>query len=418
MKIKELYSIFKKNPVICTDSREITKGSIFISLKGENFDGNKYALEAIKKGCSYAIIDDKKHKRNTKTILVDDCLKTLQELATYHRKKLNLPIIGITGTNGKTTSKELIYNVLKSKLKTYATKGNLNNHIGVPLSILEIKQNHDIAIIEMGANHQNEIYLLCKIAQPNYGIITNIGSAHLEGFKNLAGVIKTKNELYEYISTNKGQLFVNNQDDLLLKLAKGISQSNYGEKGKTHISNKKNSPFINIKYKNQLIKSNLIGDYQFYNIMLSICIGEYFKIPLEDIKKSIEKYIPKNNRSEVINTKKNKIILDAYNANPSSVLAMLKSFAKYKTKNKVCIIGDMLELGNHSKQEHEKITKLCVKLNLNTFFIGNEFKKINRNAYKTKQMFIEYLKNEPIKNKTILVKGSRGLYLEKLIKYL
>ena len=418
MKIKELYAIFTKNPVICTDSRKIIQGSIFFSLKGENFNGNKYALQAIKNGSSYAIIDEKKYKKNSQTILVNNVLNTLQELATYHRGNLNLPIIGITGTNGKTTSKELINNILKSKLITYATKGNLNNHIGVPLSILEIRKNCDVAIIEMGANHECEINLLCKIAQPNYGVITNIGSAHLEGFKNLAGVIKTKNELYEYIAINKGHLFVNSKDKLLMKLAKGINQTKYGNIGKIDKNIKNNSTFINVKYKNQTIKSNLIGDYQFYNIMLSISIAECFKISLKDIKRNIENYTPKNNRSEIINTKKNKIILDAYNANPSSVSAMLNSFAKHKEKNKLCIIGDMLELGSHSKKEHEKITKLCAKLNLNTFFIGSEFKKINKDAYINKREFIQHIKNQPIKDKTILIKGSRGLCLEKLIDHL
>ncbi|MBT5750900.1 MAG: UDP-N-acetylmuramoyl-tripeptide--D-alanyl-D-alanine ligase, partial [Flavobacteriales bacterium] len=344
MEIKEIYSLFQEFSAISTDSRKITKGAIFISLKGDNFNGNKYALKAILDGCSYAIVDEKEYDVHQNTILVNNGLKTLQDLATYHRNQLNIPLIGITGTNGKTTSKEIIHAVLSSKLNCYATKGNLNNHIGVPLSLLEINKQHKVAIIEMGANHQKEIEFLCNIAQPTYGVITNIGSAHLEGFGSLQAVIDTKKELYEFISHNKGHLFINSDDEQLLSLSNGIMQTQYGKSEDiTALANDK-TPLLSIKYNNEIINSHLIGDFQFSNILLAICVGNYFNISTQNIKKSIENYIPTNNRSQLVKTKTNTLILDAYNANPSSMKAMLNSFANQKYKNKLCILGDMLEL--------------------------------------------------------------------------
>lgn len=418
MDIKEIYSLFKKNPIICTDSRKVTQGAIFFALKGDNFNGNKYAENAINDGCAFAIIDEKEYNTSKNTVLVDDVLTTLQQLAAYHRDKLNIPIIGITGTNGKTTSKELINSVLNSELNCYATKGNFNNHIGVPLSILEINDAHEIAIIEMGANHLNEIDFLCNIAKPTHGVITNIGSAHLEGFRDLQGVINTKSELYKFIKKHKGLLFVNADDKLLIKLSKEIDKETYGANG-DYIGNiKDNTPFIKVKFNGNIISSNLIGDYQFYNIMLAASIGKHFKITENSIKKSLEGYIPSNNRSEVISTSKNTIILDAYNANPSSMNAMITSFSKQDYKNKICILGDMLELGSYSKKEHSSIINLVSELNLNAFFIGEEFLEVNNNSFKDREDFETFLKSNPIKNKTILLKGSRGIGLEKLVELL
>ena len=391
---------------------------MFFALQGENFNGNKYALKAIENGCSYAIIDDKKYQTHPNTILVKNVLETLQKLATYHRKQLNIPIIGITGTNGKTTSKELINNVLSTELETYATEGNLNNHIGVPLSILKITKNTDIGIIEMGANDLNEIEFLCDIAQPTHAAITNIGLAHLKGFRSLEGVIKTKNELYKYIKKSKGYAFVNNNDNLLLKLAKEIKHTTYGEEGITNAKVLSKIPFINIEYKNQLIKSNLMGSYQFENIMLSVCIGNYFNISLENIKQGIEKYIPSNNRSQVLKTQRNKLILDAYNANPSSMSAMIHSFSEQKDKNKLCILGDMLELGDYAEEEHKKIVNLCKKLSLECYFIGAEFHMATNNSFINTHKFQNYLKKINLSNKTILLKGSRSIKLEDLIPFL
>ncbi|MAW21591.1 MAG: UDP-N-acetylmuramoyl-tripeptide--D-alanyl-D-alanine ligase [Flavobacteriales bacterium] len=418
MTIKELYKLFLKNPVICTDTRKIKRGSIFFCLKGQNFNGNKFAKEAIKNGCKYSITDDPKSEFHPKIILVGNVLETLQKLATYHRKKLNIPIIGITGTNGKTTSKELINVILNSEKNCYATKGNLNNHIGVPLSILEINKTHNIAIIEMGANHLKEINFLCKIAQPTHGVITNIGVAHLEGFKDTQGIINTKNELYKYLNKTKGHIFLNNDDQLLVSLSKNISKTSYGTKGESKTSLINNTPFLDIKWNKTRIYSSLIGDYQYYNISLAICIGNYFKISRKNIKIALESYTPKNNRSQIIKNDKNTIILDAYNANPSSMQAMLESFNKQKYTNKLCILGDMLELGGSSQNEHLTIIQLCNKLELECFFVGKEFNNVLNTSFRSRLELEKYLQENPIKNKTVLLKGSRGIGLEKLVQFL
>jgi UDP-N-acetylmuramoyl-tripeptide--D-alanyl-D-alanine ligase len=418
MKIKEIYALFQQYSTICTDSRKITNGAMFISLRGENFNGNKYALKAIQDGCSYAIVDEKEFDIHQNTILVNNALKTLQDLATYHRNQLNIPLIGITGSNGKTTSKELINAILNSELSCYATKGNLNNHIGVPLSVLEINKNHKIAIIEMGANHQKEIEFLCNIAQPTFGVITNIGSAHLEGFGSLQGVIDTKKELYEFINYNKGHLFVNAGDELLLSLSKGISQITYGKSGDVFGLITDITPLLSIKYNNEIINSHLIGDFQFSNILLAICIGNYFKVSNQNIKRSIENYIPTNNRSQLVKTKKNTLILDAYNANPSSMKAMLSSFANQQYKNKLCILGDMLELGEESNKEHLEIITLTNELELDCIFVGEIFYSLTKNSFKNKQELVKYIQVNNIHKRTILLKGSRGIGLEQLIKNL
>ena len=418
MDIKEIYALFQQHSTICTDSRKILNGAMFISLKGENFNGNKYALKAIQDGCSYAIIDEKEYDTHQNTILVNNALKTLQDLATYHRSQLNIPIIGITGTNGKTTSKELINAVLSSELSCYATKGNLNNHIGVPLSVLEINKKHTIAIIEMGANHQKEIEFLCNIAQPTYGVITNIGSAHLEGFGNLQAVIDTKNELYEFINHNKGHLFVNAEDELLLNISNGISQITYGKSGEITGLITDITPLLSLKYNNEIINSHLIGDFQFSNIMLAISIGKYFNVSTQNIKRSIENYIPTNNRSQLVKTKTNTLILDAYNANPSSMKAMINSFANQQYKNKLCILGDMLELGRESEKEHIDIIKLTNQLELDCIFVGEIFNSLTENGFKTRNELVKNIQENNIHKKTILLKGSRGIGLELLIEHL
>ena len=414
MEISELYKIYKSKSSICTDTRKIKKGGLFFALKGENFNGNLFAAKAISDGCSFAIIDEKKIATNDKFILVKNVLETLQNLARHHRKQLSIPIIGITGTNGKTTSKELIHAVLKSELNSYATKGNLNNHIGVPLSILEITKEHKIAIIEMGANHEKEIEFLCEIAKPTHGVITNIGSAHLEGFKNHQGVINAKNELFNFIKKNNGLLFVNDDDNLLLNLSEKIERITYGNNGFCKGFITKNTPFLNIKVSNTEINSQLIGEYQFSNIMLAVCIGNKFNIKDLNIQKAIENYTPKNNRSEILKTKDNLLILDAYNANPSSMKAMITSFSKQDYTNKLCILGDMLELGEYTIKEHSAILDLIDTLNLEIILIGKEFSKISKEAFKDRNAFEIFLKSNPIKNKTILLKGSRGIGLEKL----
>ena len=419
MNISKLYNIFKEYPSISTDSRNIKKDSIFFALKGENFNGNKFAEESLKSGCKYAVIDEKKYKINENYILVNNALKTLQQLASLHRDNINIPIIAITGTNGKTTSKELITSCLNSELETAYTKGNYNNHIGVPLTLLEINKKHEIGIIEMGANHKNEINFLCEIAKPNYGIITNIGKAHLEGFKNFEGVKSTKKELYDFINKNNGIIFINNDDKTLNEISKNIKSITYGKNGDIIGEEVTSFVYTEVLFNKIKINSNLIGSYQFYNIMLAIAVAKHFSIKEKNIIKSLESYYPKNNRSQVVQSKSNLIILDAYNANPSSMNEMINSFYKIKKEGKVCILGDMGELGIFSKDEHEEIIKLNKKLNLKTFYIGREFRKLtNKNSFIDFQEFKNYLKDFPITNSTILIKGSRSQKLENIVELL
>lgn len=419
MKISDLYKIFLKYPKVSTDSRNIDKDCIFFSLSGPNFDGNKFAKQALDKGALYAIVSNKKYALNNKYIVVENTLTTLQDLAKFHRKKLKIPFIAITGTNGKTTSKELIYNCLQKSLSTGYTKGNLNNHIGVPLTILTITKEHQIAIIEMGANHIGEIKLLCEITQPNYGVITNIGLAHLEGFKSLEGIQRAKKELYDYIKLSNGSIFINNEDKFLNIISTDIKRISYGKSGDVAGNIASSIPFININYKGTIINSNLSGNYQFDNIMLSICIAEYFQIKYVDIVKAISEYTPSNNRSQIIKTSNNKILLDAYNANPSSMKASIDSFASDKNSNKILILGDMFELGDYSSEEHKKIVELAKRTKIKSFFIGKNFKYHNtENSYDTIENFIKNLEENPIIDCFIFIKGSRGITLEKLVKYL
>ena len=419
MKISDLYKIFLKYPKVSTDSRNIDKDCIFFSLSGPNFDGNKFAKQALDKGALYAIVSNEKYALNNKYIVVENTLTTLQDLAKFHRNKLKIPFIAITGTNGKTTSKELIYNCLQKSLSTCYTKGNLNNHIGVPLTILTITKEHQIAIIEMGANHIGEIKLLCEITQPNYGVITNIGLAHLEGFKSLEGIQRAKKELYDYIKLSNGSIFINNEDKFLNIISTDIKRISYGKSGDVAGNIASSIPFININYKGTIINSNLSGNYQFDNIMLSICIAEYFQIKYVDIVKAISEYTPSNNRSQIIKTSNNKILLDAYNANPSSMKAAIDSFASDKNSNKILILGDMFELGDYSSEEHKKIVELAKRTKIKSFFIGKNFKYHNtENSYDTIENFIKNLEENPILDCFIFIKGSRGITLEKLVKYL
>ncbi len=429
MDIKELYSIFLKHRIICTDTRKIINDSLFFALKGECFDGNMFAREALKQGCAFAIIDDKQYQFDDRYILVDDVLATLQNLAKHHRKQLNIPFIGITGTNGKTTSKELINSVLSKKFRTHATKGNLNNHIGVPLTILEIDNNTEIAIIEMGANHPQEIEILCNIADPDYGIITNIGRAHLEGFGSFQGVINTKKELFNYIYKKSGSIFINSDDKLLMDISKGIHKFTYGSKLGADSKGKyiQASPYMVMELHSTkgilYVCSKLIGDYNYHNAMSAACIGRFFDIDDIKIKEAIESYIPSNNRSQLIKTNNNTLIVDAYNANPTSMIAAIKNFTNITNNTKSLILGDMLELGKNSKEEHEKIITLLLEKKLkNVYLVGDIFyslsSKHDYNIFKNIFELLYFLKNNPIKEQTILLKGSRGIKLEECIKLL
>lgn len=426
--IKQIYSHFLQHPIISTDSRNIQSGSIFFALKGENFNGNKFALQAINDGASLAIIDENEYCIDDRFILVENTLTALQELANHHRNKLKAQVIGITGSNGKTTTKELIQATLSQQFKTKATQGNFNNHIGVPLTLLSFPLDIEFAIVEMGANHPGEIEALCKIAQPDYGLITNIGKAHLEGFGGFEGVIKTKNELYQYIRNTKKTIFRNRNNEILNGLSDGITSITYGSTIEDYCqaSIKSVYPFVSLEYKiygqSYEVDSKLFGSYNFENIVAAICVGSYFGVAQNLIKKAINTYEPTNNRSQILITENNKVILDAYNANPSSMKIAIQNFLESDEKNKFLILGDMLELGEESNKEHHLIVNSLSELSdQQVFLVGEDFNNIEGNNYKcflTSEELAQYIKEHPFKNGTILIKGSRGIRLEKLVTLL
>jgi UDP-N-acetylmuramoyl-tripeptide--D-alanyl-D-alanine ligase len=429
---EKLYELFiETNQKITTDTRKFEQNSIFFALKGANFNGNDFAANAISSGCKYAIVDEKSVSNNTTILLVEDVLSTLQSLAKFHRSKLNCPIIGITGSNGKTTNKELINAVLSKKYKTYATQGNLNNHIGVPLTLLAITKDCEIGIIEMGANHQGEIDFLSKIAGPNYGLITNIGKAHLEGFGGIEGVKKGKGELYNYIKNKKGKIFINGNDRELLSISGDLEKIYYGDDPKFDIYGKKfsSNEFVEFKWNcgNQdlehqaLVKTHIFGDYNFINLLCAVCIGNYFKVSKNDINVALEAYIPEMNRSQIKKTESNTIILDAYNANPSSMALAIENFNNQEFSNKIMIIGDMLELGEFTKEEHEKIIKQAKSLNnIKAFFIGEHFYEFKLTYpefifFKSKTELKNNLQHNKITESNILIKASRSMQLENIV---
>lgn len=437
MNIEQLYEVYRNHPVICTDTRKISKSCLFFALKGDHFNGNEFAKQAIQSGAAYAIIDDPKYAVSEHFILVSNVLETLQSLARFHRKQLGIPVIGITGTNGKTTTKELIRSVLSQQFKTFATEGNLNNHIGVPLSILSINDACEIAIIEMGANHQKEIEFLCGIAQPTYGLITNVGKAHLEGFGGIEGVRIGKGELYEFIAKNGGIIFINADDAVLKSMSaeRGVEKIiTYGSGKDNFISAtlKTSSPFIEIEWKTKIgippesgftAKSNLPGIYNFDNIVCAICVGSYFKLNPEQINSGINSYLPLNNRSQILKTEYNTLICDYYNANPSSMIVALDNLQSIKANSKVMILGDMFELGNEARAEHQLILDKAIAGNARRkIFIGEEFFKLKENQaaefFRTIQEAKQAMEKNPIKDATVLLKGSRGMKLELLLPLL
>ncbi|MFA6769616.1 MAG: UDP-N-acetylmuramoyl-tripeptide--D-alanyl-D-alanine ligase [Bacteroidales bacterium] len=426
-----LYNLFLNSSGICTDSRQVTPGCIFFALKGENFDGNKFAKQALEAGAICAVVDNPDIGENEKYIYINDVLKCLQKLAKHHRKQFSIPIIAVTGSNGKTTTKELISKVLSTKYKVLSTKGNLNNHIGVPITLLKIDDKTEVAVIEMGASAPGEIELLANIAQPVAGLITNIGKAHLLGFDSLEGVKKSKGELYDFLEKNGGIVFYNNQDSILQEIIaerREMITLPYGiEKSKIKILKPTSkNPFLNIITKeNKAIKTKLIGSYNVPNLLAALAIGEYFGTDPELSIEAIESYIPSNNRSQLIIGRNNTLIVDAYNANPTSMKAALENFMEIKTSSKGVIIGDMLELGKDSVEEHKAILNIVEKMNLKyIFIIGKEF----ANAAKGDKYFAEkaifkenseklkeYLSKNKLNNTTLLVKGSRGIKLETVL---
>lgn len=430
--IQSLYQHYLKHPIISTDTRNIARGCLFFALKGDKFDANTFAAQALNEGAAYAIIDNEAYQTDDRCILVPDVLTALQDLARHHRNQLHIPVVGLTGSNGKTTTKELIKAVLSQKYNTFATKGNLNNHIGVPLSILSLTQQTEIAVIEMGANHQKEIEFLCSIAQPSHGLITNIGMAHLDGFGGFEGVKKGKTELFAYLKANEGVVFINRNNPYLIEMRDKIGLSNviyYGTDAGETISGKllKADPFIELSWNNKTTSFNtevhLTGAYNFENILAAIMIGQYFDVSPEAINAGLSGYQPNNNRSQITKTATNTVICDFYNANPSSMTAALSNIELLNATHKTVIIGDMFELGEESEAQHQQIIEQAEKLQVNTLiFIGKHF-------YEAKQMYkghffntpaeaSAFLTENPVSNSLVLLKGSRGMALEQLLPQL
>ncbi|TZF82045.1 UDP-N-acetylmuramoyl-tripeptide--D-alanyl-D-alanine ligase [Pedobacter sp. BS3] len=433
MTIEQLYGLYTQYPVICTDTRKITEGCLFFALKGENFDANQFAGQAIALGAAYAIIDRAECQAGERFILADDVLTTLQQLARYHRDRLNIPVIGITGTNGKTTTKELINAVLSQKYTTYATQGNLNNHIGVPLTLLAVGRDIEIAVIEMGANHPGEIEFLCNIARPTHGIITNVGKAHLEGFGGYEGVKRTKGELYRHLAQTRGIAFINHDNTELIAMSNLAALQNriyYGTGTDNVVSGSFDiiDNFLRVHWKHpdgtlHEAQSNLTGTYNFENVLAAICIGSFFELPPEQVNRGVAAYRPTNNRSQITQTGHNVLVCDYYNANPSSMAVALENLAALKAEHKAVILGDMFELGAEAAQEHQAVVQRAASLDLDKrIFVGKEFYELRHrfagDFYLTTADAYAALKQHPLENYTILLKGSRSMKLEQLVELL
>ena len=424
--IEQLYALYLATVSLTTDTRKIEPGCIFIALKGENFNGNAFAAEALAKGARYAIIDDPSFATNDSMLLVDDSLSTLQQLARYHREHFKIPVIGITGSNGKTTTKELINAVLSRKYTTLATAGNLNNHIGVPLTILSLKPDTEIAIVEMGANHEGEIAQLCHIARPGFGLITNIGKAHLEGFGSFEGVIRAKSELYTFLRESGSRIFINSDNELLMRLAGKTTAVSYGTRASAYCHGwpRETHPYASLQWDSpdglHEINTRLVGGYNFENIMAAICVGQYFGVSISDISQAIGAYQPANNRSQTMETTHNHVIMDAYNANPTSMKAAILNFRQVKSPAKMTIIGDMFELGDESHKEHAEIVRLLDESDFETvILVGPRFGSLQIPqhflTFASSDETKSWLKENPMKDYTILVKGSHGIHLEELV---
>ena len=426
MTIEQLYSIYKEYPSVQTDTRKLKEDDIFFALKGENFNGNSFVEKAFEAGAAYAVIDEEKYASFGKTILVDDVLTTLQQLAKHHRQQFNIPFLAITGSNGKTTTKELIHAVLSTSLKTYTTEGNLNNHIGVPLTILKIGLDAEIAVIEMGANHLGEIASYCSYALPTHGLITNCGKAHLEGFGSEEGVRKGKGELFDYLRANNGTAFIMNDYSYLNDISKGINEIiSYGTNAGEIVGEiEKSAEFLNVHITKGMdettIQTKLVGDYNLPNVLAAVTIGKYFKVPEHKIKNAIENYIPSNSRSQLMEKGTNKIIADAYNANPSSMRSAIENFATLPGENKVLLLGAMAELGDQSLAEHELLINLIERYNWkNVVLVGGDFLRAKHPflEFKDAEAAADWLKQQNFENTWFLVKGSRSTRMEKLLEH-
>lgn len=427
MDISYIHSLFLKCKSVAIDTRKIELNSLFIAIKGERFDANTFAQEALDKGASYVIIDNASYYIDERTLLVDDGLIALQNLAKFHREYLNLPIIALTGSNGKTTTKELIQVVLSKKFNTKATVGNLNNHIGVPLTLLSFHSDTEIGIVEMGANHQKEIEFLCELAKPDYGYITNFGKAHLEGFGGVEGVIAGKSEMYKYLSFNKKFTFINLEDPIQVEKSGSLKTYTFGVNkidADVNITAIQASPFVAVTYSGITIQSQLIGLYNANNINAALAIGKYFEVENSAIKEALESFVPENNRSQIVRKGSNQIILDAYNANPSSMAVAIENFLQLEGSSKILVLGDMFELGGESNQEHKTVVDMLLNENeikcyfIGTAFYNNKLEKSNFNFYKTFEEFSIDLATTALKNNSILIKGSRGMALERTLDFI
>ena len=429
MTIPAVYDLLQPLHKISTDSRKVKPGDVYFALRGEHFNGNDFADHALRSGASFAVVDDDRLPRNEKFILVENVLHTLQELSVYHRHQFSIPVIAVTGTNGKTTTKELINIILSQRFRTVSTEGNLNNHIGVPLTLLSITRETEMAIVEMGANHPGEIDFLCNLASPGFGLITNVGKAHLEGFGSFLAILQTKTELYRYLKNHSGSVFLNHDDNLLKNHASGIKQITYGFNRNNLISAQQifADPFVHLVLRSEdqeiLINSKLPGKYNAQNILAAACIGTYFGIDLIHIKSAVESYKSVNNRSQIIQTENNQILLDAYNANPSSMEQAIKEFAGSWDGEKVLILGDMMELGAESEKEHQAILELIGNSGIHeVYLVGSIFTRNNTerswHCFQDSELARIWFEHHQIKNKTILIKGSRSIRLEVLASVL
>ncbi|NTS41776.1 UDP-N-acetylmuramoyl-tripeptide--D-alanyl-D-alanine ligase [Flavisolibacter sp. BT320] len=426
MKMEELYAIYQQHPSVQTDTRKLQKGDLYFALKGPNFNGNAFAEQALQKGAAYAIVDEEAFNTSDRTILVADVLETLQGLALHHRRQFNIPFLAITGSNGKTTTKELIHAVLSTTFKTYTTEGNLNNHIGVPLTLLKIKNDAQMAVIEMGANHQKEIQSYCEIALPTHGLITNCGKAHLEGFGGEEGVRKGKGELFDYLRSHNGTAFIMADYDYLHEMSTGINEVvRYGTTaGDTVGTTTQSDPFLEVHFTkglNDTIATQLVGSYNLPNVLAAVAVGKFFGVEEEKIKAAIEQYTPSNSRSQLLQKGKNKIILDAYNANPSSMKAAIENFAKTEGENKLLVLGAMAELGEGSVQEHQAIIEEIARHNWqHVLLVGGDFLKTahSYHSFATPERAGEWLQAAGISDAYLLVKGSRSMQMEKVLNYI
>jgi UDP-N-acetylmuramoyl-tripeptide--D-alanyl-D-alanine ligase len=425
--IEKIYSFYQQSTGVSTDTRSIEKGNIFFALKGPNFNANKFAARALENGALVAVIDDKNYEIPGKTILVEDTLAALQQMATHHRLQLSIPFLGITGSNGKTTTKELIYSVLQTQFKVVATQGNLNNHIGVPLTLLSINDDTEIAVIEMGANRVGDIKALCEIARPTHGLITNIGRAHIGLFGGFEGVIRGKSELYDFLLKNDGTVFINQNQSILANMGKRFKGPLYypNETNFYHCTLIAADPFVRLMTEEGVeLKTQLIGHYNFDNIATALCIGKFFKVDPEKSLRAVKNYLPQNNRSQVIEKNNNTLILDAYNANPSSMSAALENFRSMKGDKTLVILGDMFELGNDSEHEHRQIGKLVREYGFDDkIFCGMHMKMAHEECpdskwFEDSNELITFLKNQQYHGYQILIKGSRGMTLEKILEFI